>query len=296
MNTERRRPLILRSAAALTRRLRRVRYQLGGRLPWSVGYTDVKYQLLASVLADDEQLARIGSLSPLPAGYGVGLDERVVEYPWVFVRLRKGPGRLLDAGSTLNNPVFLDHPRISAKQVTITTFAPEPYCFWWRGVSYDFEDLRDLPYRDATFDEVVCISTLEHVGMDNTMWGGPTGGDDFMGAAKEFVRVLRPGGRLLITVPFGRAMKMGFQRQFDEATLEQLAASLAPCRVRTTFFRYTLGGWTASDLASCRSAVYFNVHERGYGGRGPIRYDRDHAAAARAVACLDATKPGPRTD
>jgi len=36
-------------------------------------------------------------------------------------------------------------------------------------VRYEFSDLRRLPYRDAWFSSVVCLSTLEHVGMDNRM-------------------------------------------------------------------------------------------------------------------------------
>src|SRR5215813_3743749 len=35
----------------------------------------------------------------IPSGYGRWLDERIVEYPWLFSRLPDGPGRLLDAGS-----------------------------------------------------------------------------------------------------------------------------------------------------------------------------------------------------
>ena len=38
----------------------------------------------------------------LPAQHGRWLDERMVEYPWMFSRLPEGPGSLLDAGSILN--------------------------------------------------------------------------------------------------------------------------------------------------------------------------------------------------
>jgi SAM-dependent methyltransferase len=46
-----------------------------------------------------------------------------------------------------------------------------------------------LPFRDGSFDTVLCTSVLEHV--ENAEAG-----------VSELVRVLRPGGRLLITVPF----------------------------------------------------------------------------------------------
>ena len=41
----------------------------------------------------------------------------------------------------------------------------------WLGVSCLYEDLRALPYRASYFDAVACISTLEHVGMDNRLYG-----------------------------------------------------------------------------------------------------------------------------
>lgn len=46
-----------------------------------------------------------------------------------------------------------------------------------------------LPFRDNSFDTVLCTSVLEHV-------------DDIEAAAGEIARVLRPGGRLLISMPF----------------------------------------------------------------------------------------------
>src|SRR5207237_140956 len=32
-------------------------------------------------------------------------------------------------------------------------------------------DVRQLPFEDGSFDLVLCISTLEHVGRDNTVYG-----------------------------------------------------------------------------------------------------------------------------
>ena len=45
-----------------------------------------------------------------------------------------------------------------------------------------------LPFADGTFDRIVAAEILEHV-------------DDDRGAIAELVRVLRPGGRLAVTVP-----------------------------------------------------------------------------------------------
>ena len=103
----------------------------------------------------------------LPDGYGVDLDERIIEYPWLLSHLPSGPGLLLDAGSALNFRFLLDLPALAAKTVHICTLAPERQSFWELGISYTFQDLRRTCYRDAFFDHVVSLSTVEHIGLDN---------------------------------------------------------------------------------------------------------------------------------
>ncbi len=49
-------------------------------------------------------------------------------------------------------------------------------------------DAFHLPYRDETFDRIICSEVMEHV-------------HDYRGAARELARVTRPGGRLAITIP-----------------------------------------------------------------------------------------------
>jgi SAM-dependent methyltransferase len=49
-------------------------------------------------------------------------------------------------------------------------------------------DLQAMPYPDASFDTLICNNVLEHVADDNQ-------------ALREIARVLRPGGRALLTVP-----------------------------------------------------------------------------------------------
>src|SRR6185369_11734557 len=103
---------------------------------------------------------------------GVGIDERCVEYPWLVSRLSREPETMLDAGSALNHAFLLDLPQLSTKKLHILTLAPERNCFFQRGIGYLYEDLRRLPLRSELYDCVACISTLEHVGCDNTAYTG----------------------------------------------------------------------------------------------------------------------------
>src|SRR5215217_3067659 len=84
-------------------RERRIReYLTGGRVPWSKGYEDYKWEEITAAILDSSVLNIFKSGGPLPAGYGRGIDERIVEYPFVFSRLSGTPSVILDAGSTFN--------------------------------------------------------------------------------------------------------------------------------------------------------------------------------------------------
>ncbi|MBA2616446.1 MAG: methyltransferase domain-containing protein [Actinobacteria bacterium] len=241
-------------------------------------------RLVTQTLDDAGLLGRFERGEPLPAGYGVGLDERVVEYPWLLAQ--RPSGRTLDAGSVLNHahilPRFL--PRLAS--LDVVTLAPEREAFPDQGVSYVYADLRELPYRDNVFDTVVCVSTLEHVGMDNTAYGSdaPRAADpgvERSRAARELRRVTAPGGRLLVTVPVGDPDDLGWIMPFSDRDLAALVAAVEPASETRTVFRYTREGWQVSDAASVAGARY----------RTPSLEPQpdDLAARARAVACVALT-------
>jgi SAM-dependent methyltransferase len=264
------------------REKRIAQYLAGGRVPWSVGYEEYKWREIAAALHNPELLRNIAA-GNLPSTWGVGLDERIVEYPWIFSKLCSG--RLLDAGSTFNFPEIIRHPSVKSRELTIFTLEPERHCFAAEKISYLYGDLRNLPFRDAWFQEVVCHSTIEHIGMDNSMYGEKEkAGGDHLTALRELVRVLSPGGHLLLTFPCGKFEDHGFFHQFDADMIEQVKATLASAgTVRADFFRYRPDGWHCADWAGCADAESFNPHT----GRG--RGD-DGAAHCRAVCCVEFEK------
>jgi len=268
-------------------------YIKGGRKPWSPGYKLSRSDFIKTVLNDDAIMAKFRALEPLPGGYGYGYDERVVEYPWALTRLSQNEGKLLDAGSVLNFLEIIENPRLAGKKLTIFTLAPENKAFWEKGISYNYGDLRELPFRDDWFDEIVSISTLEHVGMDTRIYTGVDSAGrvalDAKQAAKELIRVLRPGGELLISVEFGKRQLVEwngspFAEQFDSFMLRGLLKAFEACEnVSTSFYKYNQNGWNISTKEECQDAEYFNIHTA-----EPI--DSDNAAAARAVVLIEVVK------
>lgn len=72
-----------------------------------------------------------------------------------------------------------------------------------RGIHVAVARLEDLPYSDAAFDCVISTDVLEHV-------------LDLYGASREIVRVLRPGGHLVVRVPLEEDMKAYYDyREFE---------------------------------------------------------------------------------
>ena len=229
----------------------------------------------------------------LPAGYGRWLDERIVEYPWLFSLLPEQSGELLDAGSTLNHSDIIHHPGLRNKKITIMTLAPESECFWKDGISYIYGDLRKMMFRDATFDYVVSLSVIEHVGLDNQMYDpqGVTlakqsqgsGAGDHLTAVREMWRVLKPGGTAYFSMPFGKHDVRKWLQVFDAGMVEQMIAAFAPASYKAFYYKTsTAGGWQKCRREEAAEARFFDVHQDTPWPGCP--------AASEAVVCIKMIK------
>jgi hypothetical protein len=260
------------------------KFLAAGNPPWKPGYDTHKVKSVTAAINDPAH-----DPCNLPKGFGWRLDERIVEYPWFISRIPAGKGRLLDAGSTLNHPHILGHQKLREKSCFISTLAPEQWAAWQWGVSYVYEDLRESCFRDDYFDWIACISTIEHVGLDNTMLYTNDASKNEMDASgytsclAELRRLLKPDGVLFLSVPFGRQANHGWFQIFDAAMVDRSLERFAPKSYRETIYRYLPEGWTVGDRQSAKDATYFDIHKR-------KNYDEDYAAASRAVVCLEMIK------
>jgi SAM-dependent methyltransferase len=133
-------------------------------------------------------------------------------------------------------------------------------------------DVRELPFEDGAFDLVLCVSTLEHVGADNTGYGLEAEDDaaSRLTALRELRRVLSPGGRLLITVPCGEPEDYGWFRQDDVRGWTRLFTRAGFFVEEQEAYELTEEGW--------RTAPELDTRGLRYGERGP---------AASAVLCAE---------
>jgi SAM-dependent methyltransferase len=111
------------------------------------------------------------------------LNERAVEISIARWFLANSPGRLLEVGNVLGHYGFTGHTVLDKYEVI-------------PGVLND--DIVDFAPAKP-FDAVIAISTLEHVGWDET----PRDPGKVLRAIENLKKCVTPGGRILITVPIG---------------------------------------------------------------------------------------------
>lgn len=258
------------------------------QIPWSEGYEAHKEKSIRLSISDPAILNEF-SKKRVPVNYGYRLDERIVEYPWIFSNLKKSNTIFLDAGSTFNFDYLLNTELIENKEKFIYTFFPETRSYNHKRISYVYGDLRDLPFKNDFFEEIVCQSTIEHIDMDNSMYGYDLKSTlnivtnksyEYLKVIKELLRVLKTNGQLLLTFPFGKFENHGFFQQFDDEMLQRIFDLFeGKENIKTDYFKYEKEGWRFAERDELSQVESYNPHT----GKGK---SDDGAAHCRSIACI----------
>jgi SAM-dependent methyltransferase len=178
---------------------------------------------------------------------------RCIEFPLVFQHLALKPGgRLLDVGSGMSHfPLYV----ASRTDTTVVALDASRRVLWQKDLEARFvrrgivpsgrlhvvvADARDTSLRDSAFDYISLISTIEHVE-----------GDGDSAAIHELARLLKPGGRIVLTVPYNyeryqdfwitdntytsvyHGTRLFFQRHYDDHALAKRLVEPSGLRLTT---------------------------------------------------------------
>lgn len=157
------------------------------------------------------------------------LDDRVATTPFdrhytyhaawgARVLARTNPERHVDISSTL---AFCT---IASAFVPIDFYDFRPAAIELTGLRSRAADLTALPFADVSIKSLSCMHVLEHIGLGR--YGDPIDPDGDLKAIAELVRVVSPGGDLLVVTPVGAPrIQFNAHRIYDP---DAFAASFAP--------------------------------------------------------------------
>jgi SAM-dependent methyltransferase len=197
-----------------------------------------------------------------------GVDERAIEIAWVLARYRGEP-RVLDVGSANAERAYLEALLELAPGVVGVDLVAASI----PGLDLRVGDLRRLSFPSRSFDAVLCISTLEHVGCSQERYGLNAEQDagGILAALREIERLLADDGYALITVPCGREEDHGWFVQHDRPGWNRLVAAAGLIVSEQELYELGRAGWRLG-----------HDDQSAYGERGP---------AASAVLCSELRRP-----
>lgn len=169
----------------------------------------------------------------------VGTKNRSTREEWLETTLKKIPAgsRILDAGAGEQKyKRFCQNLKYVAQDFALYDGKGDGKGIQkgrWEQSKLDIvSDICTIPEQDSSFDAIMCVEVFEHI-RDPSL------------AIREFARLLKPSGYLIMTAPFCSLTHFapyhfftGFSRYFYESHLPQFGFRILDLQENGTFFEY----------------------------------------------------------
>ncbi|MFW9973309.1 MAG: class I SAM-dependent methyltransferase [Candidatus Odinarchaeota archaeon] len=147
----------------------------------------------------------------------IQINERIVEIPFLYKNLDfHKMNKILDLGC-VGSKISL---QLSSLGYQVVGVDYRPFIFKHKNLKFIQGNFFDIDLANESFDCVICISTIEHIGLPAYNIDPFEHGDKK--AIEKIYNLLKRGGKLILTVPFGKATVNQFERNYDQKSLEQL--------------------------------------------------------------------------
>ncbi|MEA2067219.1 MAG: DUF268 domain-containing protein [Thermotogota bacterium] len=196
-------------------------------------------------------VAKLSRLSVSPSR--VVFSERLVEYPLIFQYLDRNCKSILDFGPVEDlMPIHL-----ASLGYEVTGLDLRPYPFTHPNFMFIQTDILGWDPPREEYDCAISVSTIEHVGLGG--YGDPTSSKGDKIAVQKLLASLKSGGKLIVTVPFG---KFAVERNMRIYNYEKLCELIPNINVARFFFKPNrYGSWTETSWSEINNLEYEDYYK-----------------------------------
>jgi len=182
-------------------------------------------------------------------------SSRIVEYSFVMAKLMGMPiGKVLDVGCIAQHNYIA--PALSFMGWdTCGIDTREEWQFHHKNFHFMQGDIRTYPFKDEIYDFVLCISTLEHIGLSGYYGNIKHDLDGDLEAMSKMAMIIKHGGHLLLTVPYCRdySIRPGV-RVYDIKRIKQMSPEF-DIKDEKIYLQTKKGHWLPADRGIDREGV-----------------------------------------
>lgn len=173
--------------------------------------------------------------------FQISINERIVETPWVHSQIKVEGGKILDVGCYSSKlPIELASLGHEVWGIDVRYYPlKHPNFIFVQG------DVYKTSFSDNFFDVITAVSTIEHIGMADPVYNDPEYPDGDKKAIKEMTRILKRGGKIIMTVPFGKRA-VSWYRTYNLPSLRELLSKLKIEKIEYTIKKGE--SWTPASL------------------------------------------------